>query len=163
MPLIQISVNQSRIEINPELLEKKAEQILNALGYTDVELSIMIVDDEEMTHINREYRKIDSTTDVLSFPMWEGDFGDVCMDLLGDVVISAPTAELMSREHGLPFSAIMDLLLVHGILHLVGYDHERGDEEAREMESRSIELLKMLGHSEKDFDWYLNPDDEPTD
>ena len=159
MSVIQVSVNQSRIEINPQLLEEKAERILSALGYTDVELSILIVDDREMADMNRQYRHIDSTTDVLSFPMWEGEFGDVCMDLLGDVVISAPTAQHMAMEHDRPLSAILDLLLVHGILHLVGYDHERGEEAAREMETRSMDLLHLLGHAKESFDWYLKPGD----
>jgi probable rRNA maturation factor len=132
------------------------------LGYTDVELSILIVDDQEMAGMNLQYRRIDSTTDVLSFPMWEGDFGDVCMDLLGDVVISAPTAQRMAVEHRIPLSAVLDLLLVHGILHLVGYDHERGEEAAREMEDRSMDLLHLLGHAKESFDWYLKPAEGPV-
>jgi probable rRNA maturation factor len=153
-PLIQVSVNQSRIEINPTRLRDVAERILNALGYTEVELSILIVDDEEMARLNLEYREVDSTTDVLSFPMWEGEFGDVCDEMLGDIVISAPTAQAMSEQHHSTLDRVMDLLLVHGVLHLVGLDHEAGEEEARRMQEKTLELLGLLGHSAKSFDWY---------
>jgi probable rRNA maturation factor len=155
MPLIQVTVNQSRIEISPVRIESAAKRILNALGFTDVELSVLIVDDPEMTRINREYRGIDSSTDVLSFPMREGEFGDVCTELLGDVVICAPVAMAMSDEHGCPFSLVLDLLLAHGILHLTGYDHEAGDNDAKAMNEKTVELLDMLGHSREDYEWFL--------
>ena len=156
MPVIQVSVNQDKIEINPLRIEKAAEKILGDLGYTDdVELSIVLVDDEEMTDLNREYRGVDSTTDVLSFSQAEGEFGDVCPELLGDVVISAPTAQAMSELHGCPLASVLDLLLVHGTLHLTGYDHERGEEEAQGMKEETLRILSGLGHSRSDFDWYL--------
>ncbi len=120
-----------------------------------MELSILIVDDEEMAQLNREYRHADSTTDVLSFPMWEGEGGEVCREILGDVVISAPTAHSMSRERGISYEGVLDLLLVHGILHLVGFDHEKGILEAQAMEAKTLELLTALGHGREDFDWYM--------
>ncbi|MGV8075054.1 MAG: rRNA maturation RNase YbeY [Syntrophobacteraceae bacterium] len=155
MSLIQISVNQSQVEINPTRLEKAAEKILSALGYTDTELSILIVDDEEMHRLNLEYRQVDDTTDVLSFPMWEGEFGDISPELLGDLVISAPTAQFMSEQHRCPLSAVLDLLLVHGILHLTGSDHEAGENEARIMKEKTLELVNELGHSETIFEWFF--------
>ncbi len=128
------------------------------MGFTDAELSVLIVDDDEMASINKEYRQIDTSTDVLSFSMRDGEFGDVCTDVLGDVVISAPMAERMSKLHGTSFDAVMDLLLAHGILHLVGFDHERGESEAAEMEAKTLELLGLLGHPEKSFEWYMKGD-----
>jgi probable rRNA maturation factor len=124
------------------------------LGFTDVELSIAIVDDEEMKRLNMEYRHVNSTTDVLSFPMREGEFGDLCPELLGDIVISAPMAQLLSEQHHCLLPSILDLLLVHGILHLTGYDHEKGEEEARRMQEKSLDLLVQLGHSAEEFEWY---------
>ena len=105
------------------------------MGYTESELSILIVDDTEMTGINRQYRQIDHTTDVLSFPMQEGEFGGIAPEMLGDIVISAETAEMMSRERGTALEAVLDLLLVHGILHLVGLDHEAGPVEEKRHET----------------------------
>jgi probable rRNA maturation factor len=117
-------------------------------------LSITLVDDEEMARLNREYRGIEETTDVLSFPMHEGEFGDVAPEMLGDVVISAPTAQEMARLHGCSLSAILDLLLVHGTLHLLDFDHERGPQAARLMDQKTLNLLQRLGHTDNDFEWY---------
>jgi probable rRNA maturation factor len=140
--------------MDPARIERAAEKILNALGFTDSELSILVVDDEEMRRINREYRSVDAPTDVLSFPMHEGEFGDVAPELLGDVVISAPTAAAMAEEKGCPLSSVLDLLLVHGILHLLDYDHERSQAAAESMFEKTIELLALLGHSRESFTWY---------
>lgn len=127
------------------------------MGYTDSELSILVVDNDEMRKINREYRHVDASTDVLSFPMGEGEFSDVEPELLGDVVISAPMAAAMAEEHGCPLSSVLDLLLVHGILHLVDFDHERSDEEAARMVRKTLELLAEMGHAQESFDWYHPP------
>jgi probable rRNA maturation factor len=137
-----------------------AGAILNGLGFTDSELSIVIVDDEEMARLNGQYRQLNTPTDVLAFPQLEGEFGDTLPELLGDVVISAETAQAMSHLHHCPLPAILDLLLVHGILHLVGYDHERDPDEAGRTEEKSLELLQMLGHTEESFGWYLKGSDE---
>jgi probable rRNA maturation factor len=130
------------------------------LGYTEAELSIVIVDDEEMTRLNREYRQVDSTTDVLSFPMQEGEFGDVCPEMLGDVVISAETASEMSRQCGCPLTEVLNLLLAHGVLHLAGFDHEEGGAEAAAMREKTVELLRSLGHTEKIVEWYVGVEGE---
>lgn len=155
MPEIQVSVNQRQVEIDPVRLERAAKVILNALGCTDAELSVVIVDDDEMAGLNRQYRNIESTTDVLAFSMQEGEYGDIMPELLGDVVISAPTAEAMSREHGVGRETVLDLLLVHGILHLLGHDHEPGAAEAQAMDAKTLDLMRFLGHGQKDLDWYL--------
>jgi len=146
MPVIRLSVNQEQIAINRRRIRKAAEEILNGLGFTDAELSIVIVDDAEMARLNMQYRQVSTTTDVLAFSMREGEFGNILPELLGDVVISAPTAQTMSRQDHRPLAAVLDVLLVHGILHLLGYDHEQGAEEARRMEEKSLEILEMLGH-----------------
>ncbi len=123
------------------------------MGYSDAELSILIVDDEEMTDLNREYRQVDSTTDVLSFSMLEGEYGDISTEMLGDVVICAPAARAMAAERRTSFESVLDLLLVHGTLHLLGFDH--GEiEDARRMDDKTMELLKMLGYSREEFEWY---------
>jgi probable rRNA maturation factor len=129
------------------------------LGYTESELSILIVDDDEMADLNREYRQIDHTTDVLSFPMLEGEFGEISPEMLGDVVISVETAEAMSAQTGSSLDAIMDLLLIHGILHLLGLDHEAGLEDAKEMREKTEELLLTLGHSGSEFAWFFDTED----
>ena len=160
MSLIQVSVNQSKIKIDPELIENAANRILSALGYTESELSVLIVDDVEMARLNLEYRQIPHTTDVLSFPMLEGEFGDIAQEMLGDIVISAETAAAISEQTGESLDSILHLLLIHGVLHLLGYDHEAERAEAALMKQKTEEILSILGHSGAEFAWYYeDPDD----
>lgn len=125
------------------MMQTKAEAILNALGFNDDELSILIVDDNEMAELNGQYRGKPVPTNVLSFSMQEGEFGGVT-NLLGDVVISADTAFKEAEEAGVTLEERLSQLLVHGILHLADYDHERSDEEADIMEKKSLELVKLI-------------------
>ncbi|MDD4274742.1 MAG: rRNA maturation RNase YbeY [Desulfobacter postgatei] len=125
-------------------LYKKTEQILNALGCDDHELSIVITDDAQVRELNRTYRGKDEPTNVLSFPMQEGEFSDITPGLLGDVVISLDTAEAEAIAAGISTDERMSQLLVHGILHLFGFDHELGENQAREMEEKSLALLRRI-------------------
>jgi probable rRNA maturation factor len=84
---------------------------------------VVLVDDAAMSVLNRGYRGVDGPTDVLAFPMTEGRFRDLSPDLLGDVVISTETARRQTLAAGGELREELALLLVHGILHLVGYDH----------------------------------------
>ncbi len=134
-------------------MERAAERILSVLDCTDAELSIAVVDDEEIRRLNREYRSIDTPTDVLSFPMMEGEFAEIEPKILGDVVISADAAQKLAREHSLSMEAVLDLLLVHGVLHLVDYDHDTPEDAVR-MDRKTLELLADLGHDTAEFRWY---------
>ena len=125
-------------------LEQKTEQILNALGCDDHELSLVIMDDAGIRELNATYRGKDKTTNVLSFPMQEGEFSDITPGLLGDVVISVDTAEQEARDAGISLPERMSQLLIHGILHLLGFDHEQGQAQARAMEEKSLELLRIV-------------------
>ena len=105
----------------------------------------MIVDDEQIQVINRDYLERDRPTNVISFAMQEGEGAGVIPDLLGDVVISADTAARDAAEAGVPFESELYFLLLHGILHLLGFDHERGTaEDAERMEARERELFAIL-------------------
>jgi len=95
-----------------------------------------------MRTLNREYRGKNRTTDVLSFSMLEGPFAAVRPDLLGDIVISVPMAEKQARAAGHSLFREIELLLVHGLLHLLGYDHERSPAAARRMRRKEQMLLK---------------------
>jgi probable rRNA maturation factor len=105
---------------------------------------VLIVGDRAMRTLNREYRGKDRTTDVLSFPMREGKHSQLQPQLLGDIVISLPAAARQARAAGASLREEVDRLLVHGFLHLLGYDHERGGAEARRMESRERRLREKL-------------------
>ncbi|NLJ59256.1 MAG: rRNA maturation RNase YbeY [Tissierellia bacterium] len=113
------------------LLEKKS---------TNYEISISLVDNEEIRQLNREYRNIDSETDVLSFPLDE-DFGEVPM--LGDIVISLEKALEQSIEYGHSLTREMAYLTAHSMFHLMGYDHIEEDEK-NIMREKEKEIMKKL-------------------
>lgn len=127
-------------------LKTVAKTILNALECPEkTELSVVIVDDEQIQEINRDYLQRDKPTNVISFSQQEGEGGGICPELLGDVVISADTAWRDAQEADVSFFSELSFLLIHGILHLVGYDHERGTQEQAElMEQKESELFKLL-------------------
>jgi len=118
--------------------------LLGAERLPDAEVSILVVGDRAMRSLNRRYRGKDRTTDVLSFPLREGKFPPVQRDLLGDIVLCIPVAVRQARAAGETLFQEVDRLLVHGLLHLLGYDHERGGREARRMEARERRLRAAL-------------------
>jgi probable rRNA maturation factor len=118
------------------------------LEFHECELSILLVDDDEITHLNLEYRARDHPTNVLAFPMREGEDTHLHPDLLGDVIISTETAEREAHHRGVTLGEEMALLLVHGILHLIGYDHEGDSKKAAAMEAKEQEILSRIGIGE---------------
>ncbi len=115
------------------------------MGYPDSELSVAIVGDRSIRRLNREYLGRDRSTNVISFAMQEGDFAGVNPEVLGDVIISAPTCAREAEEGEVSFVSRLHFLLLHGILHLAGYDHERsGEAAARRMEKKERELVSLL-------------------
>ncbi len=125
-------------------MEKKARKILSVLGYTGVELSIALVDEKLMAELNAKYRGYRRPTNVLSFSMAEGEFPNLHPEILGDVVICLPVARREAEESGLTLEERMTELLVHGVLHLLGFDHERSDEDAEKMRKKTEEVLDAI-------------------
>lgn len=137
------------------------------LGLKDAELSLLLVDDSRMKRLNHKYRGIDRTTDVLSFPQIQNKMQDTRFRIqdkknrasyivhhasltslvLGDVVINLQAVKRQAPEHGLSFNEELRWLLVHGVLHLIGYDHERTRYAERKMRTKERELLGYLGRS----------------
>lgn len=105
-------------------LRAKARRMLKSLGRDDAELTVTLVDDETMRELNAQWRGKDTSTDVLSFAMTEGEYGDINPQLLGDVVISVPTALRQARDGRRELMDEVTMLLAHGLLHLLGYDHQ---------------------------------------
>jgi len=125
------------------------------LAYEDHELSIVITDNEGIKEMNRTYRNIDRPTNVLAFPMLEvGPNDEPCPrvksdatqapPLLGDIVISMETAAQEAKSAAITLDERTSQLMIHGILHLVGYDHEQGEDKARHMEEKSLELIRLI-------------------
>ena len=121
-----------------------AKRILDDLGYPDAQLSILIVDDPQMAELNQTYLNHRGPTNVIAFPMQEGPYGDITPDLLGDVVISVDTACREADDAGMGFIERFNQLLIHGILHLVGYDHVHSEAEAAVMERKSDQLMQRI-------------------
>ena len=115
----------------------------------DAEVSVTFCDNEYIRQLNNEYRGIDRHTDVLSFPMYEdGEFDETeCMHgaVLGDIVISIERAKEQAKEVGNTFHHEVAFLTVHSVLHLLGYDHERSEEEDVEMRAKQSEIMKIMG------------------
>ena len=113
------------------------------MAHHDAELSILFVNDEEITRLNELYLKRSGPTNVISFPMHSPDTSGIHPEILGDVVISMETAGRESGQEGISLEAKTDWLLVHGILHLLGYDHEKA-KDARVMFKKEKEMLDLL-------------------
>ncbi len=141
---IEIDNRQTRFKISRKAIRKIIQSVLGALDSPDGELSLVLVDDLQITVINRDYLHRNRPTNVIAFPMREGPFGDITPGLLGDVVISLETTATEARNAGLALTTRFCQLLVHGILHLFGYDHERSEKNAAVMDAKSREILELI-------------------
>ncbi|MEA3465283.1 MAG: rRNA maturation RNase YbeY [Thermodesulfobacteriota bacterium] len=144
--MIYIENRQENHVIPLAAIKTVAKTILSVLECPErSELSIVIVNDEQIQEINRDYLQRDNPTNVISFAQQEGEGAGICPELLGDVVISADTAYRDAREAQVSFFGELSFLLIHGVLHLLGYDHERGTQkQVEEMEVKEMELFKRL-------------------
>ena len=127
--------------------ERIATSILECVGRADAELSVAFVGDDRMRELNRDWRGKDSTTDVLSFSQLEGELPGGASTMLGDVVISVPVLERQAADGGWTVDEELARLLLHGVLHLLGFDHE-SDDDARAMrfeEGRIVAALAARG------------------
>jgi probable rRNA maturation factor len=113
----------------------------------DGELSISIADDSQIAELNKAYFGKLGPTNVIAFPMQGGGVDNINPCLLGDVVISIETTDRESKIGGMTTDERFNELLIHGILHLFGFDHEGPDEEAERMEAKERELIKLLRNS----------------
>ncbi|MFO7310527.1 MAG: rRNA maturation RNase YbeY [Bacillota bacterium] len=153
-----VLVNRSAVAVDEAILKRLEAVAAAALAAEGMppyaEVSVTLVDDDEIQALNRDYRGKDAPTDVLSFPIWEPEeIADLRLHperyperplLLGDVVISVPTAIRQAEEYGHGVDRELAYLCVHGVLHLLGYDHE--EEAARQaMRQREEAILAEAG------------------
>ncbi len=117
---------------------------LAALALPDAEISILLVDDAQIHDLNQRYLGRNKPTNVLAFPMREGEFASLHPNLLGDLVISVEMAKRESRKFGFSLMEMISLLMIHGILHLIGYEHEGNKKEARKMALKQRELFRFV-------------------
>ena len=131
-------------KVSTEWIERAAQAALvhqSAAG----DITVVLADNPRLQELNREYLGIDAPTDVLSFPASETD-PETGAHYLGDILISIPRAEEQSQSGGHPLEAELQLLVVHGVLHLLGYDHAEAGEKAKMWKAQS-EILEALGLS----------------
>ena len=121
---ILIDSRQKLVKLDRAALRRDVRKILALLGGGERELSLLFVDDEGIRQINRDYLRRDRPTNVIAFSLAEGDFGDVNPGMLGDVVVSVETAAREARAAGIAIEDAILYLVLHGVLHLAGYDHE---------------------------------------
>jgi rRNA maturation RNase YbeY len=140
--MIEVVNRQRRRQIVAEQWRVFAEAALQAIGRDGVNVTIAFVSDKRMRELNRQFRGVDSTTDVLSFPAERDAFMPADELSLGELGISVARAEAQAKENGLEFDEEISQLILHGLLHLCGYDHETDNGEMNRLELR---LRRRLG------------------
>ena len=133
---------KSRVVSSAEV-RAAAEAMLRALKLPQAELSVLLCDDATIHALNRDYRKKNKPTDVLAFAMREGPDGHLAGDLLGDVIISLETATRQARERSAATRDEVMMLLAHGLLHLLGWDHQTDAEDQR-MRAETDRMLAVI-------------------
>ena len=145
---VLIDDRQSRQKISLKKIKQTVQVILDALDCPNGEISILIVDDPQIEELNQQYLNRQGPTNVIAFAMREGEFADLSPHLLGDVVISMDTAAKEAQIAATSMERRFNELLVHGVLHLMGFDHETSEDDARVMEDKSRELIDLISKVE---------------
>ena len=138
---VEIARRSAGKKLPSRSLKKIAEAILALIGQADAELSLVLVGNAEMQELNAKYRRKNYPTDVLSFPI---DETLSSYRLLGDVIISVEKAREQAQQQGRTRDEEMVMLLIHGIVHLLGYDHERSAKDARVMKRLENKIYRQL-------------------
>jgi len=130
--------------VNEALVRRTAERLLVLTGMPDAELSLLLADDKQIAELNSSWRRKNGPTNVLAFSLTEGPDSAMALNMLGDIVISVEIAAREAEKAGLSLHSHLQELLVHGFLHLIGYDHEKSGSEAVRMHNKERELLQEL-------------------
>jgi probable rRNA maturation factor len=141
---VSVLNRQDRVPVDRRKIGAAARRILKTLGYEGYELNLVLADDREITRLNRQYFRRNRPTNVISFPMMDDSPVSLRSRILGDVVISAETAQRDAGEVGEKAEKEILFLMIHGILHLAGYDHEGSVAERRKMEAKEKEFFEAL-------------------
>ena len=148
---------QEAIELTYKLKMLVRQAIEATLDYEQYgnpcEVSVTFTDNAGIHTLNKQYRGVDRPTDVLSFPLFDYDGEseeppvDELMGMLGDIVLSLEQAKLQAEKYGHSFEREVAFLTVHSMLHLLGYDHETGEEDEADMRRRQSEIMEQMGLS----------------
>lgn len=118
--------------------------VLEDLGCQDKEISILFTDDKHISELNKRYLKRDGPTNVISFPLLGPEEERLGIPILGDIVISVDTAKREAEQTGEQLEHVIYRLVIHGILHLLGYDHEASEQEEKRMQKEEERLLSII-------------------
>lgn len=144
-----IENRQRLVKLDLRRIRRTVREAAKHLGCPEREVSLLFVDNEAISEINRQYLNRPGPTNVISFSQTEGDFGHINPLLLGDIVISAQRAVSDAQAGNLDVNDEIDFLVIHGLLHLLGYNHEGSDEreaaQMREMENEIFQKLRGFG------------------
>jgi probable rRNA maturation factor len=144
---IQIENKQDRIRIDRRKIRSTVTKLLRYLNCSDKEVSLSFVNDEFIQILNKKYLKKNKPTNVLSFSLQEGEFNYINLQILGDIVISVDTAQRDALKGDLPLQQEIDFLIIHGLLHLLGYKHEHATKkEIKMMKAKEEELSELLDY-----------------
>jgi probable rRNA maturation factor len=142
---IQIENKQKLYKISKRKIRLSVTNLMKCLNCQDKEVSISFVDDLIIRELNKQYLGRNKPTNVLSFSLQEGEFSGINPHVLGDIVISTETASSDAVKGKLTFSQEIDFLIIHGLLHLLGYNHENTSrEETEKMQNMEKLLFKIL-------------------
>jgi probable rRNA maturation factor len=118
---------------------------MNYLDCKDKEISLLFVDNNEIRKINKRYLNLDYSTNVITFSLTEGEFGNINPKILGDIVISVEKALKDADEAGIELNDELEFLMIHGMLHLLNYNHENtSEDEAQKMQRKEQEIFGIL-------------------
>ena len=144
---ISIQNRQKLLTVDVGRVRRSLKRLLKELGCKDSEVSLLLVDDDQIREINSNYLQRDRPTNVISFAMTEGAFGDIHPEILGDIILSVETAARDAIACDIDFMDEVEFLLIHGLLHLVGYNHENVEsKEANKMKKLEQELFFLRRH-----------------
>jgi probable rRNA maturation factor len=147
---IQIENRQTKVKTERHKIRGTVSRILKYLDCPEKEISILFTDDDMIKEINKQYLGRDKATNVISFSLQEGEYGNINPHVLGDIVISLETAQRDAIKGSLALEQEIDFLLIHGILHLLGYNHENTSEkQAKIMRLKEKEIFNMLNQTDK--------------
>jgi probable rRNA maturation factor len=149
---LQIENSQNKIKIDKRKIRNTVLKILKILDCPDKEISLSFVDDEYIKQLNKQYLGKDQATNVLSFSLQEGKYGDINPQILGDIIVSVETAQRDALYGKLTIAQEIDFLIIHGILHLLGYNHENTTKkESNKMQQKEKELFNKINCRNKAF------------
>ena len=146
---IQIENKQTKIKIQRRKIRSTVLKLLKIMDSANKEISISFVDDNTIKQLNNHYLQRDHSTNVLSFSLQEGEYGNINPHILGDIVISTETAQRDAIRGDLSLSEEIDFLIIHGLLHLLGFNHENTTKaQTTKMQIKERELFGILNSGE---------------